>query len=364
MLHLWLALSPHGYGHAAMTAPLVAELRRRHPGLRLTIQTSLTGDFLATRYGEFTQVADIPDFGFRMRSATEIDLEASADGYAAMHVGFDGLVSREAARLRAAAPDLVLANVPYVTCAAAAEAGIPVAAFSSLNWADMYAHYLMDRPEAPLVLGQMRESYAKAAVFLRCTPAQEMSLSNVHDIGVVAARGTNRRADLERALGVGQGTRIGLIAFGGIDHSLPLDKWPVLDGWIWVTTLGEIPDRPDMVPWGAPGLCFSDLLSSVDVVITKPGYGTFTEAGLAGIPLMFVPRPDWPECPHMENWLAKHVPVMAVQVSELVDGPLPALLQKLFSMPRQRLAQPTGIKEGADILERLMLADGISCARS
>ncbi|TAN60870.1 MAG: hypothetical protein EPN20_13195, partial [Magnetospirillum sp.] len=47
--HLWLALSPHGFGHAAMTAPVVTELRRRRPGLRLTIQTGVPRAFLESR---------------------------------------------------------------------------------------------------------------------------------------------------------------------------------------------------------------------------------------------------------------------------------------------------------------------------
>ncbi|HSV28065.1 MAG TPA: hypothetical protein VLL76_00865 [Candidatus Omnitrophota bacterium] len=348
--HLWVALSPHGYGHAAMTAPLVAELRRRRPELRLTIQTALPREFLATRYGEFEQVTDIPDFGFRMRSATDIDLEASADGYAAMHVGFDGLVAREAERLRRAAPDLVLANVPYVTVAAAALVGIPVAAFSSLNWADMYAHYLGHRPEAPLILGQMRESYAKAAMFLRCTPAQTMTLPNLRDIGVVARRGAARRDELAQTVGT---PRIGLIAFGGIDHSLPLEKWPVMEGWTWLSTLADTPERADILTWQSVGMPFADLIPSVDVIVTKPGYGTFTEAGLAGTPVLCVPRPDWPECPHLDNWLAAHVPVLPVSVEELLAD-LPLLLQRLFSLPRPQVAEALGVVEGADALEALL----------
>ena len=118
--HLWLALSPHGYGHAAMTAPVIDALRRLCPDLRLTIQTGVPRDFLETRYGpDFVYVADIPDFGFKMLSSTQVDLEASAQGYKDLHAHWPKVVEREAERLREAAPDLVLANAPYVTIAAA-----------------------------------------------------------------------------------------------------------------------------------------------------------------------------------------------------------------------------------------------------
>lgn len=358
-MHLWLALSPHGYGHAAMTAPLVAELRRRRPGLRLTIQTALPRDFLETRYGNFEYVAEIPDFGFRMRSPTEIDLAASAAGYDALHADFPGLVAGEAARLRAARPDLVLANVPYVTLAAAARAGIPAVAFSSLNWADMVAHYLPDRAA---ILAEIRDSYAKAALFLRTNPAQPMSLPDVKDIGTVARAGANRRAEMAARLGLEQGRRVGLIAYGGIDHRLPLQRWPAVEGWFWLASQETIPRRNDMAHWKAAGLGFSDLSASVDLIVGKTGYGTFTEAGLTGTPVLYEARPDWPEAPALEHWLARHTRCLPAAPRDLLGDSLPVLLQKLFSLPPQQVARADGIAEGADAIEAV-LAGGIAACK-
>lgn len=350
--HLWLALSPHGYGHAAMTAPVIAELRRLIPGLRLTIQSGISRDFLATRYHGFEHVPEIADFGLRMLSATGIDLEASAAGYRALHADFAELVAREAGRLRRARPDLVLSNVAYVPLAAAGAAGIPSVALSSLNWADIYAHYLGDRPEAAAILADMHAAYGQAAMFLRCIPAQEMTLANQRHIGPLGRRGNDRRDEILQALG--QGGRLGLIAFGGIDHSLPLDHWPVLPGWTWLNSLTERPERPDMVEWTKAGVAFSDLVASVDVVVGKPGYGTFTEAAMAGTAVLYVPRPDWPECPHLESWLAAHTRALPASIADLCGPRLPSLLQKLFSLSAPGLAQPTGVPEAANLLAAML----------
>lgn len=352
--YLWLALSPHGYGHATMTAPLVSELRRRRPGLRLTIQTALPHDFLASRYGGFEHVPHIPDFGFRMRSATAVDVEASVEEYLLQHRNYHDLVAREAERLRMAAPDLVLANVPYVTVAAAAQAGIPVAAYSSLNWADLADHYFGRLPQCDTLREQIRDSYARSDVFLRPEPAQVMTLPNIRDIGPVARQGANRREEVRIRLGLEEGTRLGVIAFGGIDHRLPLERWPVLGGWFWLSSLEDTPERPDMVRWTAAGVPFADLLPSVDLVVGKPGYGTFSEAALAGVPVLYEPRPDWPEAPPLEAWLARHSRCLPARPEQMVGGELPELLQKLFSLPEQEVARPTGVSEGADVLERLL----------
>lgn len=364
--HLWLALSPHGFGHAAMTAPVVNELRRRRPKMRLTIQTGVPRAFLETRYGrDFTHVEDIPDFGLKMLSSTQVDLEASAEGYAALHADWPAVVEREARRLRAAAPDLVLANIPYVTIAAAAKAGIPVVALSSLEWADIYRHYLGERPEAARIGAEMAQAYHQAATFLRVTPAMAMpSLTNLMEIGPVGMCGVARRGALHAAVAAGQGDRVGLIAFGGIDHALALERWPSLPGWIWLSSLESPADRGDILPWQAAGLPFSDVLASADVVITKPGYGTFVEAAMAGVPVLYLTRPDWPECPALDNWLRGHGRALAVDVGTLLGPGLATQLQELFSLEIPPLAVATGNDQAALALENALDGGRPACERS
>jgi len=346
--HLWLALSPHGFGHAAMTAPVVAEFRRRCPGLRLTIQTTVDPAFLRSRYGDFDHVNQIDDFGFRMVSATGIDLDASARDYAGLAGRYDLAVADNARMMGQRRPDLVLSNVAFVPLAAATSLGIPALALSSLNWADMYRHYLGDRPEAPLVLEKLFAAYEGAAGFLRCTPGQRMSLSNTRTIGPVAQIGTPQPERLREMWG--EASRFGLVAFGGIDHDVSMADWPRLPGWHWLTPQPPEQCRDDMDHWTRAGLSFTDLVASVDVVVTKPGYGTFTEAAMVGTPVLYTERPDWPESPHLDHWLKAHTQAMATSSGSLLDGSLPGLLQKLFSLPRQRVASPEGINQAVDIM--------------
>ena len=364
--HLWLALSPHGYGHAAMTAPVIGALRRLRPDLRLTIQTGVPRAFLETRYGtDFAYVPEIPDFGLKMLSSTQVDLEASAQGYKDLHADWPKVVEREAERLRQAAPDLVLANVPYVTMAAAALAGIPILALSSLQWVDIYRRYLGHRPEADKIAAQMAAAYNSAAAFLRVTPAMDMpSLSNLVEIGAVGACGTPRRDQLRWALGVEEGVRIGLIAFGGIDHGLDLSSWPVLPGWIWLSSLAVPEACAHLKPWQSAGLSFSDVLASSDVLVTKPGYGSFVEAALTGVPVLYHPRPDWPESPALDHWLCSHTKAMAVEIESLLGSGLEAQLRKLFSLEVQPLAMVEGNDQAAFILDQAL--DGVLpvCKRS
>jgi len=352
--HLLVALTPHGYGHAAMTAPVVNTLRRRLPGLRLTLQTTLPRPFLENSYdGIFEQIDNIPDFGLCMGSATEVLIEASARRYQELHAGLDALVAQEADRLARLGIDLVLANIPYVTLLAARKAGIRAMALSCLNWAAIYHAYCGDRPEAPAIEAEMLTGYRSAQVFLTPQPAMAMpDLGAIlRPIGPLARRGTPRRRELRDRLGLSPDIRLGLVAFGGMETGWTFRDWPRLDGWHWIVT-SDPEGRPDLIFHDKIGMQFSDLFCSCDAVIGKPGYGTFAEAGVGGVPLLSLSRPDWPETAGLLAWLTEHGRCLEISRESLFDpGTLAGRLDDLLSLPEKLPAEPSGAEEAADWLE-------------
>jgi hypothetical protein len=359
-IHLLVALTPHGYGHAAMTAPVVNALRRHLPGLRLTLQTATPRAWLESRYdGPFDLISDTPDFGLKMSSAMAVQAEESAAAYRALHRDFDGVVAAEAARMSGLGIDLVLANIPYVSLAAARLAGIPAVALSCLNWADMYDTYCGDRPEAPAIISQMLQAYEQAEFFMCPAPSVPMPhLSNIRPIGPIARLGDDCRRELRQQLGLAQDAKLGLIAFGGMSSGLSFADWPGLPGWTWVVT-DDAAGRPDLIAREAVDMTFTNILRSCDVVVSKPGYGTFAEAAVNGVPLLYLPRPGWPETPHLAGWLAEHGRCQAIEVDDLFSAEaLASQLQKLFSYPAKPLADPSGGEEGAQAILTLLVKLG------
>ena len=351
-LHLWLALSPHGYGHAGMSAPVIAELRRRHPDMRLTIQTTLPDHFLQSRFGAYEKVPVIHDFGFRMISASQVDVEASRHAYAELIDHLSEYRDAEAALIQAAKPDVILANVPFITMAAGQLAGVPVIGFSSLNWADLYRDIIPQTAETAVVLNRMLECYESAVCFLQTTPAQPMTLSRLKRVGPVGMTGQERKVELRQRLQIGAQVKIGLIAFGGMDRGLDVTTWPELSGWFWLLSKESQGQRSDMVNWEKAEMSFSDLLASVDVVVTKSGYGTFVEAALVGTPILYEPRPYWPEAPELEKWISANNRSFPLSVEDMLGSKLESSLHTLFSMPYQSLSCASGIADVADEVER------------
>ncbi len=136
---------------------------------------------------------------------------------------------------------------------------------------------------------------------MRITPAMAMAMA---DLGNTVSVGPIARHGRRRNLGLA-GDKAVLIALGGIAHHLAVNRWPRLPRVRWLVPAAWRCDHPDALALESFGLGFTDLLASVNAVVTKPGYGTFTEATCNGTPVLYQRRADWPEQEPLIAWLSE-----------------------------------------------------------
>ena len=353
--HLLLAITGHGYGHAAQTAPVVDALRALRPDLRVSARTDLDAGVLALFFSALDGVSrPVADFGFTSRSAIEVDVETAERDFGALHRRFAAAVDAEAEALRRLAPDLVLANVGYVPIAAAARAGIPAVGFSSLNWLGIVRGYDRSWCDAATIEAEMAAAYRQARLFIRPTPAMPMTDFPTVDVGPVARRGTGRRAVLAERLGLGADDRVVLVSLGGIATDLKLAAWPTVPGVHFVVAGLPVPPRADMTALPALNLSHLDCLASVDAVVTKPGYGTIVEAACHAIPALYVRRGSWPEEPYLLAWFDAHGTARELSRAALARGELAPALAALWGMARRPAVPATGNHEAAERIAALL----------
>lgn len=361
MPHLLLAISAHGYGHLAQAASVVNALGRNTPELRLTVRSVLPKAVLKARIRmPFEHLREADDFGLVQASAFDADLEASAACYRRFHADWPARVRTAAARLKALGPDLVLADVPYLTLAAAARAGIPSVAICSLNWADIYDHYFGRDP----IHRQIVDAYRSAGMFLRPEPSMPMpELGRTRAIGPVTEAGVDRREQLVRNAGLQGGECLVLVALGGIRARLPLERWPRLPGVRWLVPPEWKRLHPDALSVDELGLPFSDVLASVDLLVTKPGYGSFAEAAACGLPVAYIPRNDWPEEPYLVRWLERRGHAAALPRGDAETGTIAEPVERLLAKGRYPPVAPTGVGEAAQAIAAAAGFETISGAR-
>jgi len=371
MPHLLVDISAHGYGHVAQTAPVVSELARRTPGLRVTVRSAAPLELLQRRFQcEFQHIPIALDFGLKMANAVDVQIAESAAAYRDYHADWDEKVLQAAEQMRALQPDLLLANIPYLSLAAAGAAGIRAAAISSLNWADIYRHYCSGEAGSAEIHAQMVAAYSSAEMFLKVQPAMPMpDLRNARSIHPIAQAGRSQREKIDAAMlplppgeGRGGGTlskrgapeKLILVAMGGIAYRLPMEHWPRLPGVRWLIPQDWNIAREDMTAFESLGLPFGDVLASCDAVLTKPGYGTFVEAACAGVPVLYASRPDWPEEPYLVQWLRQNGVCREVERERLQSGDWAEVLRDLWAQPRPPVPVASGAAKAAEILAGML----------
>lgn len=359
MPHLFVDISSHGLGHLAQTAPVLNALIRRRPDLHLTVRSGLPiGKLRARIAGDFSYIAACSDFGYVMHDAVRIDFAATAAAYRAQHADWAQRVADEAARLAVLQADLVLTDVAYLPLAGAAKAGIPALSMCSLNWADLFAHFFGGEDWAPAIHRQMLDAYRSAEAFLRLTPAMPMpDFPHRTAIAPVAALGRDRCVELREQCALPPDARLALVAFGGFDKNLGVDHWPQIPGLHWLIPESWQIARPDMIPTEPLGMAFPDLLRSVDVVLTKPGYGTFAEAACNATAVLYLRRDNWPEQDCLIEWLEKNARCLEISESDLVSNQLFLLLDTLRRQPRPPVPVAGGADEAAALIDRRLPAN-------
>ena len=201
------------------------------------------------------------------------------------------------------------------------------------------------------------QAYRSAKAFIKLRPGMAMpDLANGRWAGPVAVIGTPSRAELVARLRAGPAERVVLVAFGGVQTRLPMERWDLGAGLRWLVPQAWGFEHPAVHAIESLGLDFSDLIASVDVVLGKPGYGTFVEAVCNGTPMLYARRSQWPEQEPLIEWLHAHGRAQQVEDGALRSGALRPALDALWRQPKPEPVLATGSEEVAGWLA----AEGLS----
>ncbi|WP_295606982.1 hypothetical protein [uncultured Lamprocystis sp.] len=356
MPHLLLAVSAHGYGHLAQSAPVIEALTQRIPGLQVTLQGDIDPAFARHRLpAGFTHLQEATDPVLLMDGPLITRWAESLVEYNRFEAEYDRHLERQMDSLRRLAPDLVLSDIPWLPLDAARRLGIPAVGLCSLSWYDILRECPVRAQVPTALLERMRRIYGAADLFIRPAPAMPMDwLPNARDVGPIAHCRPNQSAKLREHLGIPADRPLALMQFGGFAGFDPLTAWPEQDQVHWVVRDLGGRARGDASSLSDHRLDLLDLLGSFDLMLTKPGYGSYTEAACNGVPVIHVPRPDWPEEPALNRWIRRQVPTRELSLADLKAGRLAAPIAELLAAGRPAPVEPSGITASVELLEPLL----------
>ncbi|WP_447972596.1 hypothetical protein [Nitrospira sp. Kam-Ns4a] len=361
---IWCAISGHGYGHAAQMIPVLNELGRARSGLKALLRTSVPASFFE---GGLTIEWELspaePDIGCVQRGPLTIDIGATWREHARFHADWSARVEEEARAIRARAPALVVANIPPLSVAAAARAGVPAVGLCNLSWDAVLEPFLdeprelhpgVDRPTRLAILAQMREAYGRADLMILPTPAVPVrAFRRIAQVGPIAPPRRPNRTHLREVIGAQTDERVVLVAFGGIPlETLPTSALEAMEGYRFIVVGPVPPEAQRTHRMATTGLPFGLIMTSADLLVTKPGYSTIVEAVAHGLRVLYVRRYNFVDEPPLVDYLHRYGRGVELSAEDFASGRWRAGLDALWALPEpeEPAPAPTGATEAARLL--------------
>lgn len=369
--HLLVCISSHGFGHLSQTAPVLNALHDIRPEIQFTIRCTLDPERIRSRLKMPVKiVAEADDIGMLMQDAVNVDVDASLQALMQIHGQWQSKVDQLAGWMSRGGFDAVLSNVGYLPLAAAQTIGLPNVGMSSLRWDAILESLVSHAPDhghgsnIRHILQDMQTAYEAAKHFVRLTPCMALpAASNLVSVGPVCDPGVRRETELKRMIQRQypdtEDCHLILVGMGGMPFACSLEHWPAQMLGKDVFYLCEetfANTHPHGVSVDATGMRYSDLIASVDLVLTKPGYGTFVEVAMAGTPVLYVERPHWAETAALTSWLETMVTCRSISRDTLNNGHAAHAASELLAMARRPPSHATGNLEAAHLLSHIIKA--------
>ncbi len=355
-------ITGHGHGHLSQTIEVLITLSKKYQQMQFKIITSLPESVVAVRIAnkipasQFCYIDDKTntDIGVPMIDAMQVNHEKTITCYKNIHSHWDDHIHFEEQRIKALNVDIVLSNVGYIPLQAATNLSLPSVALCLLDWASTWQVFGSDDQVGKLILSQIIQAYQSANLFLQMTPHLPMTfLDNKVSVPFVVRQGKPKRQVLEKDYPHFIGKKLILISMGGMDAKINFDQWPQIGQVIYIVT-GNNPLPKGYYHADTMGLDFSDIMASVDIVLTKTGYGMVVESVVNQTPLFYVARVDWPEHDIMLKWCKDNNNVLEIDRVEFEQGLTEDKIDMLLSQPTMN--KVFGVEEGAEICANHILS--------
>ena len=347
-------ITAHGYGHGVRSSDVIRAVLAAAPEAEVAVTTGLGRDFLASRLplegGRVTVREGRLDVGMVQRDSVRADEEATLEALGRLLGERERRTEEEARWLEQWGADVVVADIPGIPLAAAAKAGVRGVAMGNFSWAWIYgAMKGKDRRWGEAEAAFLAD-YGKAELLLQLpfSPAMDEFRCRRVRVPLLARPGRARREELARLTGADPGKRWTLLSFTTLEwgeealrrvEGMGGDEFFTVEPLEWAGVRNVHVVRRAWMP-------FSDVVASVDGVVSKPGYGILSDCVANGKGLVYADRTDFAEYPVLVEAMGRWLKAVHVDARELYAGRLEGALERLAAAPGPREALATG---GAEV---------------
>ncbi|HEX3149713.1 MAG TPA: hypothetical protein VHR66_16680 [Gemmataceae bacterium] len=358
-------VSGHGFGHAVRMAEVIRALGDSDADWSVVVRTTAPPVLFEGLARVSIQVQPVSiDAGVIEGNGTlAINVDATLERLKPFLDRHDEIVSTEAAFVRAAKADVIVADIPYLAGAIGHAAKVPVLGISNFTWDFIYEPFVADKPWGSAALQAMKDGYDKMQALLRLPFHHEMHYAaEVLDVGIVAPRSNRPREEILGQIGVDKSDKRTRV-YVGMRGTVPPETLRRAAEESVDCLFLHTSDVTCVFPENArrvticPELSFPDLLVASNIVISKLGYGMVAACVANGASLLFPTRSGFREDIALRQGSQRYLRAHEFSAADFHAGNWRAPIQILRERPLPSATLPL---DGADQCARMIasLANG------
>ncbi len=351
-------VTPHGFGHGARAAAVMAAMHQLMPHLHFDIFTLIPEFFFKESLPEgcFTYHPVETDIGLVQKSPLEIDYSASVRRLGEFLPFKDETIEPLAEKVNRLGCRMVVCDIAPMGIAVAKKAGITPVLVENFTWHWIYQDYLNHEPGFAPHIEYFKSVFEAAEVHIQTHPVEPAPGRHLLT-PPVSRLPRNNRETVKKQLGIPPEEKMVMITMGGFPAHLPFISRLAEYRGVWFLIPGSKSFSREnhliRLPYNS-GFYHPDLIGAADGVICKLGYGTVSEVYHAGVPMAYIPRDNFRESRVMETFIQREMPGFPIMDQEFHDGVWLDRLPELLSMPRPPRPVSNGAAQIAQFLHRLL----------
>jgi len=303
-------ISDYGFGHASRSVALIRRLLEMERDIKIIISHSFALRFLWDSFKGENRVAFRPletDIGYILRKdSTEPDIKTLNAEYSKYMRKWESLIAQETHFLQVTKVDLVISDICAFPFAAAHALNIPSIGISNFTWHIVYQGLIPD-----CLLGPLKEAYEKMSYFFALAGNNEPDWGRKGNYSfgfftrTVDKNEVNRIRELVNPTGEKTVVFFGLGMKSSVTSLIGLPLWDS-PNCVFLISSNVPVRRPNVFPIPRDYTESQNYIAAADLVISKPGWGTLSEAVCAHRPLLLLDRPAMKEDQHTISFLTKN----------------------------------------------------------
>lgn len=348
-------ITAHGYGHGTRSCDILNALHIAAPEVQLIVKTDLPLAFMRSRLpAEIEIVPGAFDVGLVQKDSIHVDLEASLEAIERLYACERELIVQESKFMERENIGTVVSDIPAIPLDAAKRSGIPGIATGNFGWDWIYSDFVKFNPRWQTYVDKFRNVYRQCDLVLRQPFAESMAaFPNQTDLPLLAKPGNACRKKIAESGGTDPGKKWVLLSFTSLNlDSCALDNLSRMEGYeLFSVEPLEWPET-NIKCLKRSMASFSDILASMDVVVTKPGFGIVSDCIANDKPIIYTDREHFLEYAVLVDGIKKYCRHAFIPGSELYAGELRRALKEIETAPPPAEEMPRG---GAEIAARHIL---------